>query len=482
MSNITSQNNIRYQIDTLNTTHTGVISGNNVLNFTRADKVSKITVNGTQPSGTARYIAFCINGIWGKLTPSGTFSPFTSNTASYTNLEEHANTPQELEALTDIPALAGKSCGTAIALMSTDPDNILPACSLSFTCSANGQQLTAIEYSPVYDLGAESQIVSLTSQTAATNGGSAALQARITKPDGSLSEWGALDSFSGVKAQAVQFMGTYKAQSVGVSSAKIENASVIYSDGKSITSGVSDGEIISLTEDWYMPVKSCRLTVKHSPLEQSTIKAYIAFRKSPTQVKAENLGIGTGGRKTYQLQNTGGLKYDTLKLYYDNMRVYTDYEFNCEAGRVTCAAPEGVIVSCDYEYGWESEEWQEMSLSSRLSYEDYDQSEYRYSGSSEGLSVCALKMILSTTSGHINGERLGTSTGRVQSFKLSRRINDGKINVYASGNILSGKNFTLLDDPQYISVNVSAGKIILADYDWISETPEVYEYYAVYSE
>lgn len=483
MANIKTQNNIRYQIDKLINKNFGVlISDAQAVNLSRASSVKGIIVNGTQPAGTGRYIAFLINGQWGKLSTSGTFTQFTENNAEFANLEANANTPEELTALTDIPALAGKSFGIAVALSSDNPDNASPTCGLTFTCQANTQQLTATEYSPSYSLGNSGQIVTLSADTYTSNGGSIIVEARARKADGTYTGWQSLDSFSGMKAGEVQFRGTYKAQTVGSSIAQINHADMIYSDGSSIVSGVSEGEIITLTEDWYMPVKSCRLTVKHSPIDQAVIKAFIAFRKSPVQVKGETLGVGTGGRKTFQLQNMEGLKYDTMRLYYDNTRVYTDYEFNCEAARVTCEAPEGVIVSCDYEYGWDDEVWQEMNLSSRLSYEDFDQSEYRYTGNTEGLSVCAVKIVLGMTAGNITGERLGTSTGRTQSFRLARRIKEGQITVYAGGSQLSAKNWTLLDDPQYIAVSASAGRTITANYSWISETPQVYEYHAVYFE
>ncbi len=484
MANITTQNNIRYQIDKLNSRHYGVLIRTNdaPIDLTNADKVSGITITGTQPSGTSRYIAFCINDTWGKISTSGTFSPFTQNSTDFDYLEENANTPAELSALTNIPALAGKKFTLAIALSSNDPDNVLPTCGVAFQCVAGTQQLSAEELSPVYSLGDEAQIISLSAETSTSNGGSVTVEARALKPDGTYTEWQSLDAYSGLKAAEVQLRGTYKAQQVGVSTAKINTASIVYTNGGAVMSGMQDGEIITISEDWYMPVKSCRLTVKHTPLEQAGMNAFIALRKSPVQVKGETLGIGTGGRKTFQLIHSDGLKYDTLRLYYDNTRIYTEYEFNCEAGRVTCNAPEGVIVSCDYEYGWDNEDWQEMTLSSRISYDDYDQTEYRYAGASEGLSVCALKIVLSMTTGSITSERLGTSTGKSQSFRLSRRINDGKISVYASGSQLSAKNWTLLEDPQYIAVSAPAGKVITANYEWISDTPKVYEYYAVFSE
>ncbi len=484
MSNITTQQPIRYQIDTLNPKTYGVITSNSnsILDFSRVTSITAINVLGSQPPNTARYIAFNINGQWGKLSSAGAFVSFSDNSPDFENLELYANTPTELAAISSASGLAGTSCGVAIALSSTDPDNAIPTCGLSFTCLTDTQQLTTIELSPEYSLGSNSQIISFTADTSTADGGAVDLSAKITRQDGTASDWITLPDLVGEKATTIQFKADLSARTLGVSTAKVNSTAIVYSDNNTIISGANKGEVISLTEDWYMPVKSCRLTVKHSPLENSSLAAFIAFRASPVQVSKEYIGIGSGGRKVFQLANTSGLKYDTLKLYYDNVRVYSDFEFNCQAGRITCSAPEGVIVSCDYEYGWTDEIWQEMSAASTLSFEDYDQTEYRFTGNQEGLSVCALKLEISMSTGHIDNELLGKATGGTQSFRLNKRINDGRIYVFVETAPLSNKNWTLLDDPQYIAVSAAAGKNIYASYDWISEPVNIYEYYAVYSE
>lgn len=484
MALITQQNNIRWNIDTLSSRVTGVLASNanSSVNLTRASKVTAITVNGLQPAGTYRYFAFRVNNVWGRLNSSGVFQPFKENNASFENLENAGNTAAELAALGNIPGLAGKSFGVAVALAADDPINAVPSASLSFKGSTNTQQLVTTEYSPIYDLGQDSQVISYNLDTTCENGGSVTVQAQITKSDGTVSGWADPETFKGIKAQSIQFKGEYRAATVGVSSAKVNSAQIVYSQDKSVISGVSDGEVITKTLDWYMPIHACRLTVHHAPLVNSRIKAFVTFRNQSVQVRGETLGVGSGGRKTFQLAHVDGLKYDSLKLYYDNAQVFTDYEFNTEVGRVTCSAPSGVLVSCDYDYGWDKEEWHEMSLDSRWSMDGYDRSEYKFSLDSNTKSAAAIKLQLIMSSGHINNEQLGTGSGTAKSFKLSHIINDGKISVTSNNVLLSTKFWTILDDPQYISVAASAGQIIRASYDWVSEPPKVYQFSAVFSE
>jgi len=203
---------------------------------------------------------------------------------------------------------------------------------------------------------------------------------------------------------------------------------------------------------------------------------------SLTLSRGETLGIGSGGRKTFQLAHTGGIKYDSFKLYYDNIQVFDTFELNCEVGRVTCEAPEGVIVSCDYAYGWDYEQWHQMTLTSRYAMEDYDQSEFRYSQTDNTKSMAAIKIVLGMTSGHITGEVIGNGAGTARSYKLSHRILDGKISLTANNATVNSKNWLLLDDPQYVSVAAGSGQVIRATYDWISESPVVYQFAAVFAE
>ena len=484
MANITAQNPIRYQIDNLSYAVSGVLASNSsgTVNLSGASRVTGITVHGSQPSGTSRYFAFRLGDTWGKITSSGTFQAFTNNSATFTNISAYGNTAADLAALTNIPALAGQTFGIAIALSAEDPDNALPTARLSFDCITDAQQLQTSQTSPLYELGAGSQIITLNAETEESNGGSVTVLAQATLDDGTVTGWKALDSFAGTKAKCIQLRGDYKASVVGQSSAQITNAYVIYSDGSSLASGLTNGEIITKTQDWYMPLHHCRLTINHAPLENSTLRAYVTFREQPTDIRGETLGIGSGGRKIFQLLHTGGIKYDSFKLYYDNVQIYDAFELNCEVGRVTCEAPEGVIVSCDYSYGWDFEQWEQMTLTSRLAMEDYDQSEYRFSQPENTKSMAAIKIVLGMTSGHITGEVIGTGAGTARSYKLSHRILDGKISLTANNSAINSRNWLLLNDPQYVSVAAGSGQVIRATYDWISEPPVIYQFAAVFAE
>ena len=104
------------------------------------------------------------------------------------------------------------------------------------------------------------------------------------------------------------------------------------------------------------------------------------------------------------------------------------------------------------------------------------------SESDNAKSAAALKLQLIMSSGTITNEQIGKTAGTAKSYRLSHIINDGKISITANGTALSSKYWSLLDDPQYISVAAPAGQILRASYNWVSESPRVYQFTAVFSE
>jgi len=84
------------------------------------------------------------------------------------------------------------------------------------------------------------------------------------------------------------------------------------------------------------------------------------------------------------------------------------------------------------------------------------------------------------TEGKITNENLGKGTGISQTYKLTHHVKDGAIKIYSNGSALSTKNWYLLEDTQYVRISATNGASITASYDWISESPEVYQIAAVY--
>lgn len=482
MANITSQNNIRYCIDNLDTNSYGTfITDSFAINCTNATSCTGFNLSYSMPANSFLYFLFLISGSWCRLNTSGQAEIISSVNPDFDTLQQKGSTPAELLALSNIPAFVGKNIGVAVGLSSSDPANSLPRVKLSVKCVTGSQILQTSRYSPVYDLQ-NSQILKINAPMTQSGSGKVTLYAQAKDKENNLSAWLPVENLYGKFINSLQFRADYSVNNIDNSSASLDAAQIVYSHGNSITDDGTSGELISHTENWYMNIRQCRMTVKHAPLQLSKIRAFAAMRKAPAIVKNENLGIGTGARKTFQLAHTGGIKYDSLQIYFDNVRQYSDFEINTQVGRITCNAPEGVIITCDYEYGWDNEDWQEMNLQHLLSFMDYDQSEFILTLPDNSLSVCAVKISLDMQSGNITKENIGKGTGKSQTYKLSRRVDDGSITIYQNNSVLSEKNYFLHDDTQFITISAASGAALTASYKWISDTPIIYQFAAVFAE
>lgn len=486
MAAITEQNAIRYCIDNLDTSSYGVIitRAGSELDFTRVSAVNGMTIRYEQPSGTQIKILFrnSDGADWYRLNYTGNAVKIMTGTPEYEDIKMNGNTISELLALENIPAFTGKKILMAISLWTQDKNNAVPKIKLEIQVQNDTQTLTHTEYSPLYELGSDGIIANITADKKLNGDATAEIYAQITRSDGSISDWMPLTSVHGQKGTHIKLRCDYAVKRLNAGSAALNSAIVTHS-GNTVLTGTGTGEIISYTQNWYMNVRHCRMNIRHKELTDSEINAYVCFRKQPEIISSEQLGIGTGKRTTYQILHKNGLKYDSVKLYYDNQRVYDIFDVNTEAGRITCTAPEGTIITVSYEYGWGVEIWQKMDLHSLISYEDYDVSEYRYTRADDGenMSVCAVKITLTTKTGNMQKESVGTGTGKSQTYKLSHIVSDGKISIYSGDTAMSAKSYALTEDMQYVRIAGSPGAKLSASYNWISEMPVVYQFAAVFA-
>lgn len=501
MANILAQNSIRYALDSLKTdSHALVVmKQGNFLDCTQASSIKGFNLSYSQPADTQIALLFSTGdtveyeqiysegsthgglsqdtaaGAWFKLKSNGYAQPVNID-LNYESVLENGNTISELAALTSIQAFIGHKVRVAIALLSSDKNSV-PSVSLAIKAVINTQQVQKIEYSPVFELGDNAQIINVISSTESVNSGSVLIHGDINESG----NWELLNNLTGQSAKTLQFRATLTAPTIGTSTAKINKVSIIHSTGTGIINGDGVSEIVSKTHNWYKPVKHCRIVIKHAPFDESSMKVYASFRANPVICQGETLGTGDGRLHTYQLGNAQGVNLESVKIYYDGNQIFSGYEVNCEVGRVTCTPPAGVLVTCDYEYGWKSEEWQELNFMQLTRKPDYDESEYYLKVDNPGY-ICAVKIALHLKTGTANNESIGKGTGQEKTYKLAHRVLDGDINIFAGNQALVSKNFYILEDPQYIKIAAQNGAALKANYSWISETPVIYEFHSIFSE
>lgn len=448
------------------------------------DNVKSFSISASVPASCDVRFAFSFDGWnWFRLSTSGTASSILTGNISYEAVNNSGNTIAELRASTTFPH-SFTSLSESPRLSSDDPDNAKPSVKLSVNGSVSSQTASFTEYSPVYSLGGIYTISDIPFSTETSGGGTVNVSGKITRDDGSESEWLPASMLKGLKASAIQLKADYYSPNPGNTSAALSNIYVKYIKSSS-GAPVSNGRIYTLTKDWLMNIKSVRVSIRHSPLDQSSLNVYAAFRKTPGHAVKESLGISPAGRKTYELAHKNGIRYDSFVLYADSQEISAGYELNCEAGRVTLSAPEGSVITCSYDYGYEKEIWRPMTLYSRYSLDDCDISEYRITiDDSDNFSAGAVMIETVCQSGRVGSEWLGIATGSAQTFRLNHRASEVPHVEYGSPQKneaqLSRKNYALLNDARLIRIAAPAGKTIRCAYNWLSEPVQIYQLCAVY--
>lgn len=485
MAQLNSVEPIRYAQSLVDSSVTGLLRTKAGAGFdcTRMITVDGFDLKGSEPAGTVRRVVFRVDDKWGILTPEGTFRELSEQSVSAESVLFEGNTIQELLDIANIPAFVGKQVGVAVGLSAPGPDSIFPTFGMSLICKTPEPITSRTVLSDMYELEPDSRILKLAAQVLEEHGGRVQMSARIFL-GGVSSEWGELTSFIGSKAEAVQFRAVLTAQDIGVSVASVQSVSMQHRGGDEGISGVGTATLFSVTRDWYVDLRRCRLTVQHAPLGQAQLEAYCAIRANTSVVKGEFIGTGTGETKTYQLAHTEGVAYDSVRLYADGVRIMSGYEFNAEVARITVAAPSGAVLTADYVYGWTEESWQKMAPQGTRRTPNYDSTEWKLElpQSGAGSSVAAVRVDMKMTEGHSDSERIGVGTGKVQTHVLARTVKEGEIRILANGNELSAASWGLRSDRASVSVVAPLGSILTASYDWISETPVLQQFVAVFAE
>lgn len=484
MANIVTVQPIRYGQSRLSTTVTGLLKTKpgNELALSNLKSVDGFRISGSQPAGTDRRVAFLLDDLWYRIEPDGSLLELMDQNITVDNVLYSGNTTDELEGLTGIPDFLNKEIGFAVALSAPAEGSLMPTLGIGIKGTTLTPQTVLNLTSPVYTVAAESAVVDLVADFSTENGGTVTVEAQVTNPDGTLGEWGPLALQIGRKFNAIQFRATLTAPQIGVSVAKLSQVTLRYRSGDDIISGVGTAELVTVTRDWHDGIQDSRITIRHAILVDASISAQCAIRGKTKIVQGEQIGTGTGERAVYSLANNDGIQFDSMAVYVNGTRVMAGWELNTEVGRITMTAPVGSAITVDYIHGWTEEVWVEMTPTGTIRTPEYEQSEFKHlvPDPEDERSICAVKISLGLTDGRAEGESLGTGTGKSQVYYLDHVVKDGSIEVYADGELLPPANWILLDGEKSIEIAAQEGSILTASYDWVSETPTVDKFIAVF--
>ena len=482
MPNLIAVEPIRYSQSVLDVSIQGLLQtkAEKGIACTGIKSVNGFEIEHNSPNGTEIRICTSVDGTWYYIEQDGQLRAIMEQSVTAESVLAEGNSVNELLALTTIPAFLGKEVGLAIALRS-QVAGVYPAIKIGIKGITAEPVTIRTETSPIYALSEETQIIKLDAKTTQENGGSVKVEARIAN-DGAQSDWAPISSYIGRKASSIQYRATLTAAQIGVSTAIIQSVTMQYRSGDNILSGVGVAELVSITRDWYVDIRDCRLTVRHAPLEHAKMTGYCAIRPKTKVSTGERIGLGTGERKTYQLAHVDGIAYDSVRIFADGNRILAGYEVNTQVGRVTFSAPEGAIITADYAYGWTQENWIQMPKTGTTKALNYDSTEFKVDVPNPEVdwSICAVKMALEMTEGQIVSEVIGAATGKMQTCALSCIAQEGRVRIFADGSELPSANWRLNDDGRSVVLVASVGTEISAQYDWISETPTVQQFVGVF--
>ena len=479
-------NTIRYGTDDFAFNKSGLIYTNTPLDCTALTQVDGITATGSQPTDTDRRVAFKIDGTWYKLSGSGavTLSALATQTLTADSVLAEGNTVAELGAATSISGFVGKSVGVAIALYAPGDATEFPTLALEIVGKSDQTLLTKTDYSPEYTLSPEDvEVIDLSTSKTIIGSATATVEAAL-KTDGSWGSWITLASAKRQKASAIKFKTTFTVNSAGGSdSAKVNSVTALYRGNNAVVSGAF-ADIITHTEEFGENMRFARVTVKHDPLIDATIKAYATMRNAPQKMPRTILGIGNGVRKTYSL---GVVDFDpaSLRVYWGANPCY-DYDYNTGTGEIACTAPDDVTVLAECSYGWEAEDWQEMTNSDKLIHDSGLISTgftYALPLADPGKGLSAVKVVLEKVEGTVTDAALGTANGKTQVFVLPHAAKVDTISVQSTVGVTLVPNSWSYDPASKIlSVSSTDLATMTISYDWISETPVMHALVAAWSD
>lgn len=313
-------------------------------------------------------------------------------------------------------------------------------------------------------------------KTTATGNGNVEVLIRVKKDD----TWSAFTSLAaaeGADADAVQFRVHYQVTKVNnVDSAKVNKITMRYTTGAAKVSG-DVAELYSTVQNYGADLSTAILSIRHKPLADSIIKAYVNFLSPTKRRTLIDIGTASGSSEQFILGVDGvrdtGIDQSSIRLFADGQPLL-NFSYNTEVSEVTVNATAGKTITASYEYDHEPEVWHEMSC--EVNQQPYDdgsvQSRYIYSlGDDErGLQVTNIRINMFRTSGYVDEEILGVGTGGVQMFVLKHAAKEDTINCNAE--------WAYNADSQIITCVAPVGTKIVAAYDRLGEQHVLYSWTA----
>ena len=461
----------------------GLLIAKTPINLLDKTRVKGFTIEGIQPANTNRKVAFKVDNNWNKLSTDGALSPLPTQEITSDSVLAEGNTAEELTALTNVPSFVGKMVYPAFALYADSEATVMPTIGMTVNAEIDTtvDVYTKTDYSQEFVLhNSRDVLVKSISVDSNTKGnGKITLKARYaTFNETAITDEGAeqtekwseyvdLLSVINVKCHKLQIKADYQVSITdGSDSATLNDVVITYAkDVVAKADGSTD--LVTLTEKFTNDLTYVHAYIKHAPLIDADLKAYVRLQKTPKKAEFKLIGYGTGARKTYKVTDSG-INQDSLMVYVNGKAVY-DFDFNTETSEITLVADVDVPINATYEFGWELFNYVEMQKGvSQINDSGAYTTEYAYTiPAHDGeLTVTAIKYELIRPEGKVADDVIGIGTGKRQIIQLPHFARKETIQC-------NGK-WSYDYDSKRLTVIVPEGDNIVISYNWIAESPVVY--------
>ncbi|MBR6711971.1 MAG: hypothetical protein IKI76_03140 [Selenomonadaceae bacterium] len=452
---------------------TALLKSNVPLDCSDVSAVNGFVITGDEPTDSSRRIIFKIDDALYKFQ-SGQLVPYTAP-GGFGDVIKWGNKVSTLEALSNITAFVGKEIFPIIALQAPADAAAFPTIKLGLSVQSDAAQLSKTQYSPVYVLGEDTQIITAIAADIQTQGsGAVEVAVQLRYPSGTWSAYMTFAQAANQSATAVKFRFNYSVQTVGSDSACVNSITVKHVDNSAVISG-DVSNLYSTVLDFEFGLKSAYAVVRHAPLVDAKIEAYVNFMAPPKHKDLVQIGTATGASQTLTLPDSSVVA-SSIQLFADG-NPFFNFDFNTQASTVTFAAAQGAIIAATYDYDYGQEEWLQMTPDDPQPYNDELGSystRFSLTNDADDLSIANVRIRLRRLSGSAT-ENLGTATGKTQLFTLKHKPKPSTIAFAQS------VNFSFDEDTGILSLVAAQGSALSVSYDWLGDSPTVYSFAAGFS-
>ncbi|MBD3878234.1 MAG: hypothetical protein SR1Q5_00910 [Quinella sp. 1Q5] len=441
------------------------------LDCSQKSAVDSFVITGNEPAGSRRRLIFMVDDALFKFK-NGRLATYNDQ-GNFDDVIKYGNKVDVLTALPNVNDFVGKKIYPIIAMQAPSDAEEFPTIKIGLVTRATSEQLTDSQDSPVYEFDSTQTISAITPKINTQGAGSVQITARLRK-GGSWSSFMSLTNAVDKDADAIQFRMNYSVTTVGSDSAQVESITVKHSSGAALVTG-NVANLYSVVADYTVPLKSAYCLVRHDPLVDAKIEAYVNFMPKPKHRELIQIATATGSQQQISL-NDENIVASSINIFVNGVPFF-DFDFSTETSTIILTATRNAVITASYDYDSGQESWLQMNADDSQPYNDDDgtySTRFTFSQETEGLTVANIRIRLLRLSGSSRG-KLGTATGKTQLFSLKHKP------VPSSITFTEDVKHSYDESTAILSCVAPKNTPIFINYDYLGEAPVVYSFAAGFS-